>query len=180
MLHERWNPASNQYEWVMGELNLRTHNGRITLTNPQGDHRTLWVKTMPDDSSFAPGQRMVAMLIKSDNDDWRSYRGFGFIREGKVVLWSKAKDSPIYVRLAALLNNLDEAASLGYKIRLEGRCRICNRVLTVPESIDKGIGPDCAARVEEKNSTWPVGLRAEDIQETMDAIEREHYAAGAD
>lgn len=37
-------------------------------------------------------------------------------------------------------------AGHGYRLLLEGRCVICNRPLTDPESIRAGIGPTCAAR----------------------------------
>jgi hypothetical protein len=36
----------------------------------------------------------------------------------------------------------------GVEVRHEGRCGRCGRALTVPESIDRGIGPECAARME--------------------------------
>jgi hypothetical protein len=35
-------------------------------------------------------------------------------------------------------------ADRGYRIHLEGRCLRCNRPLTTPESIRRGIGPICA------------------------------------
>ena len=31
--------------------------------------------------------------------------------------------------------------------RFEGKCRKCNRKLTNPDSIDNGIGPECAKKV---------------------------------
>lgn len=34
-------------------------------------------------------------------------------------------------------------------IRHEGRCGRCARALTVPESIDRGIGPECASKMGE-------------------------------
>ncbi|HUW44785.1 MAG TPA: DUF6011 domain-containing protein [Dehalococcoidia bacterium] len=33
----------------------------------------------------------------------------------------------------------------------ETRCRVCGRLLTVPESVDRGIGPVCWARLKAKN-----------------------------
>lgn len=36
----------------------------------------------------------------------------------------------------------------GVEIRHEGRCGRCGRALTVPESIDRGIGPECWGRME--------------------------------
>jgi len=33
-------------------------------------------------------------------------------------------------------------------VRHEGKCGRCGRTLTVPESIDRGIGPECASKME--------------------------------
>lgn len=38
-------------------------------------------------------------------------------------------------------------ASAGYTLLCEARCIRCNRVLTTPESITLGLGPECAQRV---------------------------------
>lgn len=35
----------------------------------------------------------------------------------------------------------------GFKMHHEGRCCRCGRLLTVPESIESGIGPECASRM---------------------------------
>ena len=35
----------------------------------------------------------------------------------------------------------------GYHTHHEGRCGRCGRVLTVPESVESGFGPECAKRV---------------------------------
>ncbi len=37
--------------------------------------------------------------------------------------------------------------SEGYRLLLEGRCCVCNRKLTTPESIRLGIGPKCGGRI---------------------------------
>jgi hypothetical protein len=35
----------------------------------------------------------------------------------------------------------------GYAVHHEGRCGRCGRPLTVPSSIETGLGPDCAAKI---------------------------------
>lgn len=37
----------------------------------------------------------------------------------------------------------------GVEFRHEGRCGRCGRRLTTPESVDRGLGPECAERNEE-------------------------------
>lgn len=42
----------------------------------------------------------------------------------------------------------------------EGRCGKCGRVLTVPQSIEIGIGPDCIKRVNDKKTLRKIKLNA--------------------
>ena len=44
---------------------------------------------------------------------------------------------------------LSEGKSLpeGYEVRSSGTCMRCGRKLTVPESIDQMVGPECAGRL---------------------------------
>ena len=41
---------------------------------------------------------------------------------------------------------VERATPEGYTLLRESRCCVCNRKLTVPESIEAGIGPECAGR----------------------------------
>jgi len=128
-------------------MDIRTHNGTVTLKNPAtGNHRTFQIRTQPDDSKFAPGQRIVALMDGPDNVN--SYRPFGFISEsGWINLWRKHRESKTFQTYAHMLrdpNHWEENHSIEYLH--EGRCRICNRKLTTPDSVESGIGPVCAAR----------------------------------
>tara|TARA_B100001287_G_C22685292_1_gene533011 strand:- start:2289 stop:2678 length:390 start_codon:yes stop_codon:yes gene_type:complete len=38
-----------------------------------------------------------------------------------------------------------------YKVRLKHRCEDCGQILTDPDSIDRGHGPTCWAKKEQKN-----------------------------
>lgn len=128
-------------------VNLATHNGTLTLTNPAtGEHRTFRVKTQPDDAKFAPGQRIVSLLTGPDNTS--DYTGFAFVNElGHVYCWTK-KRGTIYERYARMLTDLAGVIERNkLEVNFEGRCRICNRPLTTPESVESGIGPVCAGRV---------------------------------
>lgn len=54
---------------------------------------------------------------------------------------------------AATLADLDSPdgvlAARGFSVLVAGVCRRCNRKLTVPASIESGIGPECAGRENE-------------------------------
>ena len=122
---------------------LATHNGTITLRNPAtGGHRTFQVRTQHEESNFAPGQRVVSLLC-----DGESYRGFGFVTDdGSINVWRK-KATPLFAKYADMLIRTDHyAGQHGVDYMFEGRCRVCNRQLTNPESIETGIGPVCAGR----------------------------------
>ncbi len=132
---------------------VKLFNGRYTIQSKQtGEHRTFWVRTQEADAEFAPGRRVVMLLTGSQNDDPSCYTAFGFVEEhGIRVFPSKLKDGLTrWAQFADLLWTLalDGAfsrwADRGFTILLEGACCRCNRPLTTPESIRRGIGPVCA------------------------------------
>lgn len=120
---------------------ILTHNGKVTVVNPaSGDHRTFRVKTQPVDSGFAPGKRVLSLLVGPDNQN--DYKGFGFVDGESVILW-RSKRTGDFPKFANILQNPQKfEGRLEYKF--ETRCRVCNRPLTNPASIESGIGPTCA------------------------------------
>lgn len=46
-----------------------------------------------------------------------------------------------------LSGHFEEGIPAGIEVRHEGRCGRCARKLTTPESIDRGIGPECAGKL---------------------------------
>jgi hypothetical protein len=59
--------------------------------------------------------------------------------------WPVRKPASLKSILGAILNDpAQAAANYGLKI---GKCGICGRTLTVPESIERGIGPVCLSRI---------------------------------
>lgn len=123
-------------------FDITTHNGRITLRNPStGGHRTLRIRTIPKDSKFAPGQRVAELLIGGDNDN--DYQGFGFVVGGTVSVW-RSKQTQAFAWYAKFLANPERFPEI--EVFFEGRCRVCNRALTTPESVESGIGPVCEGR----------------------------------
>lgn len=58
------------------KYSIKTHNGKLTFHNSRtGEHRTFQVKTQDADAKFAPGERIVSLLVGNDNQN--DYRGFG-------------------------------------------------------------------------------------------------------
>jgi hypothetical protein len=130
---------------VVNHFALKTHNGIITVENPaRGTHRTFRIETQPADAKFAPGERILSLLIGPDNG--YDYLGIGFVKDdGRVILWKRYQTEQ-YHALVRVLQKVDHFRSIGLVYHFEGRCRKCNRTLTTPESIRSGIGPTCAKR----------------------------------
>lgn len=131
------------------------YNGKYTIENSNGEHRTFSIKTQSKDANFAPGKRVIGLLTGSNNE--LDYTGFAFLSDDdEIVVWkSKRIDASgkptifmwykyiLEVLLCGFPNtkNLDMTR---YKVFEERRCMRCNRTLTTPESIQRGIGPECA------------------------------------
>jgi hypothetical protein len=94
----------------------------------------------------------VSTLTGPDNTRDFTYIGtmdsFGF----RTTKKSKMSDDALPVRAVRFFadqvlagEKVPETVSL--EVRHEGRCGRCGRALTVPESIDRGIGPECAGKL---------------------------------
>lgn len=96
------------------------------------------------------GFRFVRVMTGSDNQS--SYTWLGLIRDLAFVHGQK---SPIDVKdqssvaIAWVLGQLVRGKLPQDQLEIwhEGRCGKCARLLTVPESIKNGIGPECAKTV---------------------------------
>jgi hypothetical protein len=129
---------------MMGVID--THNGIYTVTSKAtGEHRTFCIRTQADNSQFAPGERIVALLVGPDNE--QDYQSFGFVKDGgRINVWKRHRGG-MFEKLARMLEHLEEHERAGrVEVLHEGRCRRCNRLLTTPESIRSGIGPVCERR----------------------------------
>ena len=132
-------------EVLSSVFSLAKHNGCITVENTvRGTHRTFQVRTQPADASFAPGKRVIGLMVGPSNEE--SFQNFGFVSsDGSVQVWSRYRGTE-FVSLVRVLQNVGHYESLGCVYHIEGRCRVCNRKLTTPESVESGIGPVCAGR----------------------------------
>ena len=88
----------------------------------------------------------VALLTGPDN--WANYSYIGMLDAAtglRLTKGSKASDDAPAVRGWRYFWRHIEAGVLpaDIEVRHEGSCGRCGRTLTVPESIDRGIGPEC-------------------------------------
>jgi uncharacterized protein DUF6011 len=97
---------------------------------------------------------MISYLCGSDNE--LSYKGFAFVDERGVHVWSRYRSESRIVDAANVLWSLaQKQAGLtdahetflkyaeAYAMQ-SGKCARCRRTLTVPASLHRGLGPDCA------------------------------------
>lgn len=87
----------------------------------------------------------ASVLTGADND--RDYQYIGLAKPWGLVSTRKAKisaDAPSVRALDWVLRVLQRGGHPDLEIFHEGRCCRCGRALTTPESIERGIGPECA------------------------------------
>lgn len=92
----------------------------------------------------------VALLSGPDNESDYTYMG---VLNGTLKLTKKSafKDDSIPVRAFRYVWAHVSAGNLPpqAEVRHEGSCGRCGRKLTTPESIDRGIGPECWSKMGE-------------------------------
>jgi len=126
------------------------HNGTYTLFNPKSKgHKTLKVWTMPQQSRFAPGSRVVGVLER------QRFRKFGFVGPNHITVWKRYRGSsdPAFLsteedKLAFILMEMLRSENSTYHrrgmtIRASRTCHKCNRKITDPVSLELGVGPEC-------------------------------------
>jgi len=143
----------------------------FTLENSEtGNYLTFKVKQIKKNYKEVPGQ--FAIECKTLGDKAHGYKFLGFVdlneRKFKKRYWdSNFVGFKTWVWLLKNLERLEDFTKLA--IYHEGRCCKCGMPLTVPESIDSGIGPDCKKTMYRKSievltdlGTWNGSLTYEE------------------
>ncbi len=125
----------------------------FTVKSKRTGARFTFQFSRPDDEPGKPRPIWARVLTGPDNTSdytfagtfWPAGEGFEYRRSAKVSLTDSA---PSLVALRWFMANLgNEARMEQMEIHHEGRCCRCGRRLTVPSSIESGIGPDCAQKM---------------------------------
>lgn len=117
-------------------------NGLFTLKQPDGTHRTFRIHTRGGRGQLA-GKRIISLLIGPDNE--REYQPFGFVNDTGISVWKRCAGSVKFAEYAARVWRLATGGTMsGYELMVSKRCLKCNRPLTTPASIERGIGDRCA------------------------------------
>lgn len=114
-------------------------NGYYTVARPDGSHITF--RVVDDFRDNAPvGGQMVKVK------DGYEFIGFGFLSGTVLTIWKKMERRAAALRLDFAVVQRDSAAAGEAYALASGNCYRCNRMLTVPASIHRGLGPDCAKK----------------------------------
>jgi hypothetical protein len=123
-------------------------NAIITLQSLRsGAHFTYKVQLPKDADDSKPVPYFVKVLTSgcADGGDWVY---LGMIREGVFQLTKASRrftETPSFKAFSFFW--LSEELHPELVVRHEGHCGRCGRTLTHPESIDLGIGPECATKL---------------------------------
>lgn len=123
------------------------HKGFFTVESPiDSRHRTFRIKTGRN------GKTVIGLLTGSNN--LSDYTWFGFINGEHIKFWQNAYfgyGNPVNLQVdkrelqecfGAITGNTSEA---GLRFSREhGICSRCGKLLTHPESLDIGLGPECS------------------------------------
>lgn len=113
--------------------------GTITVVLKSGKHFTYRIEKVK--RGDLEGKVIASLLVGPDNN--RSYKGFAFINGSYVNVWRKCKGEAFDKHALILQGHADEHVD---QFLQSGKCQRCGRKLTTPESIKRGMGPDCAGK----------------------------------
>lgn len=121
--------------------------GKAILTIRSTKTGTRFTYQITESKNNRPGQMpvyFVKLLNGADNTADYTYLGTIFAHGFRTTAKSRiAATAPSFVAFEFLSRHWEDAR---IEVWHEGRCGRCGRTLTVPESIESGIGPTCAGK----------------------------------
>lgn len=120
-------------------------NAILTISSLKtGNRFTYRVRQATDKETKAPIADMYFVSLLNGPDNENDYCYLGMVRNGRFTLTKASKGgetAPSVVAFKFFMSTPILHPQM--EIRHEGFCGRCGRKLTVPESIDAGIGPEC-------------------------------------
>lgn len=122
-------------------------DGRYTAVFRNGRYRTIRIRTQPLDWDFAPGKQIVSFLSGPDNGS--DYTRCAVMEpDARLTFFGKFRGTQTEREIREAVDIIlgdDTAAMEEYAMRTK-KCARCNRDLTVPASLHRGLGPECAEK----------------------------------
>jgi hypothetical protein len=129
---------------------LPMDDGMYTVVYPSEEYRTLRFKT------FKRGNLAGSQVVSyRDGHDW-TILGF-YTGNGRVAFWKRFSADNNEMRLAriqravSVVTNDPAKSGMAYALK-SNRCCRCDLPLTVPASINQGMGPECAKKRARKQA----------------------------
>jgi len=134
------------------------------------------IYTHESDAKTYPCRQIIAIAGGRNS---RTFTNFGIIQDGVIIhqfVWWKREEYNDGVVAAAkrlLEGDTDEAGRVyGRKF---GRCYVCNRKLTDPNSLATGIGPDCASDRNHVELGGTTTILGDDQEAPLDDMVKPEY-----
>jgi hypothetical protein len=137
------------FERPKAKVDPETLVGRYTVEFEGGTYETIRLKL--GKSGHFSGKLVAEYLSGPDND--ADYIGFGHVDEnGSFRVWSRfvnLRGSDKELAVKAVIGDPEGRADAAEAYaRRSGNCSRCGRTLTVPASLNRGYGPECAKKIE--------------------------------
>lgn len=136
----------NPDQLLANDLGLCLAHGRLkaTITNADGTHLTVAFKNWKrgDRRRNVPIYDAERIYVQVPNQSgWGDKIGNVDLNTG--LFRAEASADPERVKAALRILSAAQGQAVDERIQHPGTCMVCGRELTDPESIDRGIGPDC-------------------------------------
>lgn len=115
--------------------------GYYTVSMAGGTYKTFRIKPHWDESDTT-GTLVACYLAGPDNSN--DYVPFAFVKGNNVFVWRRFKTETLQVVALTALVQGDYTDSGALYAQRSNNCWRCNRHLTVPASLHRGLGPECA------------------------------------
>lgn len=127
----------------------------FTIEQPNGEHYTYRVEKVEANERWAESF-FAKLLTGPDNTSDYTYMGKLDTFAGQVMTTAKSKkfEGTLALRLlnrvlARIWSDDHEAYEQhGFRVHHEGMCGRCGRTLTTPESVERGLGPECWKKMQ--------------------------------
>jgi hypothetical protein len=122
--------------------------GYYTVEFEGGDYVTLRVQ---DDFRANPDPNCKVVGYLNGPDNHSDYTGFAFVVGGDIRTWNRFRGMlPRQHEAVKVLMGSTDVTEYGFAFaKMSGRCARCGRMLTVPASLNRGYGPECAKKLGE-------------------------------
>lgn len=149
---EQHDPAGPSAEQAPAQARIVPNGTYTVIFDEDGDaYRTLRLRD--DFRKDGPAEAQVVEYL-SGPDNELDFTGCAFLEGARLRVWKRHRGGELHREVEeavqVLLGTQDDDdpvgdARLAYAMR-SGRCSACGRKLTVPASLHRGMGPDCAEK----------------------------------